>query len=130
MDMAAAARCADVDKARALLLERAVRGAWHEGREVAIADLPDAVVAAVGEGMEAGDPQAETPLVLVCGRCDHRWQLLLDVASFLWNEVSSLAERLLFDVQALARAYGWSEAEILGMSAIRREFYLEHATKR
>ena len=35
------------------------------------------------------------------------------------------AKRLLMDVHLLARAYGWSEAEVLALSPARRRFYLE-----
>jgi hypothetical protein len=129
-DFDAAAKCRGVEEARAQLLGRTILAARHKGRDVASADLPEKVIAAVAERLEQCDPQAETPLVLACGRCGNRWQLLLDIANFLWSEVSALAERLLLDVHALARFYGWSEAEILAMSAARRDFYLEHAESR
>jgi hypothetical protein len=129
-DLAAAAGCRGVEEARGLLLGRTIVAARHRGREVAAGELPPEVVAAVAERLEACDPQAETPLALACARCGHRWQLLLDIAAFLWSEVAALAERLLLDVHALARFYGWSEAEIIAMSAARREFYLEHAASR
>ena len=35
------------------------------------------------------------------------------------------ARRLLLDVHQLASAYGWSEMEILSLSATRRNAYLE-----
>ena len=53
------------------------------------------------------------------------WQLTLDIVSFLWSEISSLAKRHLREVHTLAWAYGWSEADILAMSPARRQFYLE-----
>jgi hypothetical protein len=44
---------------------------------------------------------------------------------YLWTEISVAAQRLLIDVHALARAYGWDQDDILGMSSARRRFYLE-----
>ena len=35
------------------------------------------------------------------------------------------AQRLLMEVHLLARAYGWREADILGMSPARRNAYLQ-----
>jgi hypothetical protein len=129
-DAAAAGRCATVEQARALLVERTVLAARRGGRALAAADLPPAAVAALADRIEARDPLAETPLALTCGRCGHAWQPLFDIAAFLWSEVAALAERLLFDIHTLARFYGWSEAEILAMSAARREFYLQHAASK
>jgi hypothetical protein len=51
--------------------------------------------------------------------------VLFDIATFFWAEVSAHARRLIRDVHALARAYGWREVEILSMSGWRRERYLE-----
>jgi hypothetical protein len=75
--------------------------------------------------MAASDPVAEVLLDLRCPLCAHSWQALFDIASFLWMEISAHARRLLREVDALARAYGWGEAEILGLSATRRQAYLE-----
>ena len=49
----------------------------------------------------------------------------MDVVGFFWREIQSAARRVVLEVDALARAYGWSEAAILGMSSARRNLYLE-----
>ena len=49
----------------------------------------------------------------------------LDVPGLFWIELRSLARRLLSDVHELASRYGWSESEILGLSARRRRAYIE-----
>lgn len=91
------------------------------------APLSPAAVAALTQAIAAADPQACIELALQCPDCGHGWNALFDIVTFLWSEVSALAHRLLRDVHMLARAYGWSEAEILGMSAQRRQCYLELA---
>ena len=49
---------------------------------------------------------------------------MLDIGSFVWAEIESRARRVLGEVHALASAYGWSEAETLSLSAVRRASYL------
>ena len=49
----------------------------------------------------------------------------MNAGDVLWSELQSRAERLLLDVDALARAYGWTEPEILALSSTRRAAYLQ-----
>jgi hypothetical protein len=114
-DLKAAAACEDVETARALLLERCA----------GTADLPDDVIERIGAAMEASDPQAETLLDVACAACGRPWQLTFDIVSFLHAEVDAQARRLLREIHTLARGYGWSEREILALSARRRRDYLE-----
>ena len=48
-----------------------------------------------------------------------------DIAGFFWAELDAWARRLLREIHTLARFYGWSEAEILALSPLRRRCYLE-----
>lgn len=127
-DFAAAGAAGSVEEARLRLVERCVLAAWREGAAVAAGELPEEVVAAVAARMEELDPQAERPLALACPHCGERWLALFDIASFLWDEVRSQAQRLLYDVHVLSRYYGWSEREVLALSPLRRQFYLEQAS--
>jgi len=125
-DLAAIASMTDVGAARSRLLERCVRVAGApEGEAAEVSRLPDAAVTAVSEAMAALDPQAELLLDLVCPECGHAWQSQLDIVTVLWAEMSAQARRLLMEVDQLARAYGWTEDEILRLSAARRATYLE-----
>lgn len=123
-DLVAMARSPDVESARQLLTARCVLAAEKDGRPVPAAELPEEVLAALGAGMEALDPLAYLSLAIECARCGHEWLVLFDIGTILWQEIERSAEGLLDDVQALALAYGWSEAEILSMSDARRRFYL------
>jgi hypothetical protein len=87
-------------------------------------DLPVELIRLVADEMAALDAQAEIVLNLSCPVCGHRWTSLLDIAEFLWREVSREAQQLLSEVHILARAYGWSESGILSLSGPRRRFYL------
>ena len=124
-DLAAVALGGDVANGRDTLLHRCVLEASKEGARVEVGTLPEEVVSALAAEMEANDPQAETLLDFECPECGLRWQALFDVMTFLWTELQARARTLLNDVHDLARAYGWSENDILGMSAVRRRYYLE-----
>lgn len=123
-DLADAARTGDPEPARNLLLERCVLDARRGDQLVSTGELPMQVVEAVAAAIAEHDPQAEIQVDLDCPDCGHQWQVLLDIASFFWEELASRAPQLLREVHTLARAYGWSETDILAMSRVRRETYL------
>ena len=79
---------------------------------------------AVGEQLALADPLAEIIIHFDCPVCGVSFDESLDLSAFLWAELEGQAKRLLYDVHTLAAAYSWSEAEILSLSATRREFYL------
>jgi hypothetical protein len=113
-------------QARELLLERCVN-ARQGAIEVPAAMLPGPLVELVGEKMAQADPQAEIQIAMTCPACSHQWTAVFEICSFLWGEIEDWAERLLHDVHSLAKAYGWSERDVISMSARRRRLYLEMA---
>jgi hypothetical protein len=86
--------------------------------------LPEAVLAELTARMEALDPLADIRMDLTCPQCGHRWTAWFDIAGYLWEEIQHWAEETLATVHQLARAYGWSEGEILELSPVRRQLYL------
>lgn len=124
-DLAAAAACGGVDDAHRLLLRRCVAEADRDGVPVEPDDLAPEEEAALADAMVAADPQAEVLVTLACDACGHGWEEAFDVAAFLWTEVGAEASRLLYEVHALASAYGWREADVLALSPVRRRAYLE-----
>jgi hypothetical protein len=88
-------------------------------------DLSEDDIEAASRALLAADPQAEIILSLHCPGCGHRWELLFDIAEFFWREIAGQAQRLLREIDALARAYGWTEREILSLPPQRRQTYLE-----
>lgn len=107
------------------LLVRCVQDARTKEGYVEVTTLPDTVVAAVSQGMSDADPQAEVLLELSCPQCSSVSTAPFDIVSHLWAELDAWARRMLWEVHALAFAYGWREAEILQMSAVRRRTYLD-----
>lgn len=124
-DLGAAAACADMPVARRLLAERCVVQATCEGSVLPARQLTDSAVAQIASRLSEADPQAEVLIDLTCAACSHAWQVILETESFLWIKINAVAKRLLRDVHTLAREYGWSEHQVLSLSPLRRQAYLE-----
>ncbi|RAN77915.1 hypothetical protein B5P43_17895 [Bacillus sp. SRB_336] len=107
------------------LVRRCVAEARASGSPVAPEALPAAFVEALGEELGRADPAATTELALECPDCARHWLAPFHIASYLWAELHHWAGRMLLDVDALARAYGWSERDILALAPRRRQAYLE-----
>lgn len=124
-DLIAVARLGDVQAIRYTLLERCLTEIRVAGRSHAIRDLPPDVLEAIEEHMAQRDPQAQVQLSLTCPQCTHVWSATFDIATFFWAEITARAAQLLHEVHTLASVYGWREADILSMSAYRRQAYLD-----
>jgi hypothetical protein len=126
-DLAAARECKGPEQARRMLAERCVVEAAQDGRPIPAQSLADSVVDEISSCLAAADPQAEVLVDVKCLACRQADRIVLAIEQFLWTKIAWLAKRLLREVDALARVYGWSEREILSLSAVRRERYLEMA---
>lgn len=87
--------------------------------------LPDIVIDTLNQRMETEDPQANIDMRVNCPVCAHQWTVRFDILSYLWMEIDSWAHHIFQDVYVLARAFGWSEQDILRMSPQRRQRYLD-----
>lgn len=125
LDLAALISLESLDDRCSLLVQRCVAHAAQGGVEVAPASLPAPTVQTLAAAMATHDPLADAELDLTCAACGQSWQVVFDIGAFLWAEIAAQARRLLRDVHVLAQAYGWREADILALSAARRQFYLE-----
>jgi len=114
----------DVPAMRRELLKRCILRAEQGDREYDTNLLSEAALEAVAERMEKADPHGDLQLNVACPACSKENRLPFDIAPFLWIEIDAWVRRLLEEVHLLARAYGWSEEEILGMSSMRRHIYL------
>ena len=107
------------------MIERCVLQADHNGEPIAADQITAPLVAAIDAHLSVADPAAIAELTIVCPACAHSWTQIFDIAAFLWGEISARAARIFREVHLLARAYGWSESEILALSAPKRERYLD-----
>jgi hypothetical protein len=114
-DLAAAAAAGDAEAAEQVLLERCVGSA----------DLSPEARAAIAGAMSEADPLAEVLVEVSCPACGEGFAADLDVGAFVWAELRARARRLLLEVDVLARAYGWTESEVLALGERRRAAYLE-----
>ena len=136
-DLAAIALLGDADAAEAELLSRCVLaverdgpsgpGPAEAGRRDPAAVLDAAARSALCGAMDDADPLAELLVALDCPGCGEGFAAELDVAEAAWSELDAAATRLLWDVDALARAYGWTEADVLALPPRRRRAYMEMA---
>jgi hypothetical protein len=118
-DLAAAADASDPETAARRIAQSCYCG--PDGG----ASLSDDELRQIGDAMAVADPLAETRLRLCCPQCDRAWDETLDLVDFVWTELEARAYQLLAEVDAIARAYGWTEREILSLGERRRAGYLE-----
>jgi len=123
LDVIAAQGATDAGYARNLLLTSCLI------EPISTDDAPDTdILDAIGQELARLDPLAAVKLPLDCDDCGFEWRADFDIADFVWREVDAWANRLVYDISALAKTYGWSQTEILKMSTRLRRRYLEQAT--
>lgn len=71
------------------------------------------------------DPLADPTIALTCDACGVQFESAFDIAGFLWREIEAATKRTFREVHVLASRYGWAEADLLAMSAARRQVYLD-----
>ena len=123
-DLAAVVTASDALGGLQRLLDRCVLEVKARNDDGSRELSPDALDA-IGQAMLRADPAAEISLSLECPECGGRWQLGFEVADFFWQELAARARQLLREIDVIARAYGWSEREILRLPAVRRRTYVE-----
>jgi hypothetical protein len=121
-DLAKVAGASDAENAGQRLLELCSL----DSRAAPPAELAK-LLAEVEAGLAVLDPAADITLALACEACGHRWTAAFDIGALLWEEIEAQARALLAEIHGLARAYGWTEPEILALSPERRAAYLELA---
>lgn len=113
------------DFALALMRRCIARCERNDGTPCDCAALPAAVSDALSNALEALEPGACVGFDLQCPECAAQWSAPMDCAAVLYAELRARAEGLLVEVDALARAYGWSETQVLALSPTRRAAYLQ-----
>ena len=82
---------------------------------------------AVEQALEELDPGADIWLTFECPSCTEQQSIAFDSVQYVMREVRHYTRQLLREVALLARAYHWSERDIMGMPGSRRSFYLQEA---
>jgi hypothetical protein len=107
------------------LIFRCVLQFKRDGVSQPVRTLPEELIEKVAEQIKTADVHSEILCRLNCPQCAHSWLEPFDIARFLWHELEVKAQIILSEVQALARAFGWWEGDILSLSDVRRKYYLE-----
>jgi hypothetical protein len=123
-DLGSLANCGGDVTLRDLLERCVLEASSPEGAAVAPHELPETTVESIAEALAESDPGARTVLRVHCP-CGSEWADELDIRVVLWTDLTEWVGRTLTEVHQLARAYGWSEADILSMNGWRRRWYLE-----
>jgi hypothetical protein len=118
-DLAAVAGESDVENAARQMLTRLLDNGGGD-----IPAMSERTVREIEDALEKADPNADLAFEVRCDACGHLGVAQLDAGELLWDEIDVRARGLLAEVHLLARAYGWTESEILGLSAKRRASYL------
>lgn len=106
------------------LLEACVTALFDaQGQSVARDTLPRECEGELADNLLALDPLAECRIAVDCPHCTTAFETLLDGFSLLKAAFGS-AGALYGDVYRMARAYHWSEADILALPLMRRSQYL------
>jgi hypothetical protein len=98
--------------------------AQRDGIAVRPGEVPATLAAPLADALVAADPRLDTAIALICPACAHAWEADLDIGAYLLAELDGWARGLLGEVHELARAYGWTEAEVLALGPRRRAAYL------
>jgi hypothetical protein len=124
-DLAHIAHSADLAVAREQLLQRCVRVRTASGDIIPASELPASVIDDTLATMAEADPQALTELSCRCPACGSMLVESFDIGRYLVQRMQHWSERVLDQVHVLARAYGWTELEVLQLSPTRRARYIE-----
>jgi hypothetical protein len=124
-DLLRLANCSTFGEMRSQLFAQCVVSVSRDGEVAGVSEMPGEIVDHAISRMGEADPQADVEVQLNCPECRHVWQTGFDIVSYLWSELHTWAGQMLREVHLLASSYGWSESEILHMSAPRRRGYLE-----
>lgn len=88
---------------------------------------PRGAAAAIEAALDEAYPLLNIMIAMDCDACGTQFARRFDPVPLLWAEIAARAKAALATVDCLARAYGWSEAEIFALSPARRQLYREMA---
>lgn len=85
--------------------------------------VPEDCLDALDDAWSRADPAAEITLDLTCPACGAEVRARADLALFVARDLDLKVQGLVAEIHGLARAYGWTEAEVLAVPPARRRAY-------
>lgn len=125
-DLLAVADLDSVAAARSELIRRVVTA--HRG-DIAmdVNEVPADVIGEMASMLDSADPLADLQFALQCVECGSDFVANFDVGPFVHTELAAKGGELVYEIDALAMRYGWTEDQILAIPERRRRRYLELA---
>lgn len=117
-DLLAVETIPDIPKAAQLLAERVCDG-----------ELSSLRIETLETVLEELDPAADIWLNTQCPECGAEHSLAFDPVHYTAQELRLRAQQILRDVVDIARAFHWSERDILALPGSRRAYYVAEALK-
>ena len=111
------------DAARSLIVDCLLALTTPDGCPASAGELPRECESAAADALAAFDPAAECRIAMACPSCGDEIDAVLDGYTLLRTALGG-ARQIYDDVYRMARAYHWSEAEILSLPMGRRRRYL------
>jgi hypothetical protein len=96
-----------------------------DGSAVDAADLPADLRGAVDAVAEELSGPASLLVSATCPECADTVRGSVDVVGLLWERIHLAAPSVLVEVAELAAAFGWREPDVLALSPLRRQAYLD-----
>jgi hypothetical protein len=124
LDLVAAAKQLTSEQAQIVLLERSIIRLLYQNNPCSVDVLPLLMIDELAEQLIKADVNAEIVLHINCPACANKLPFVLDIADYLWDEISIKVKQLLNQVHEMACVYGWSAKDILAMSEVQRQFYM------
>lgn len=87
--------------------------------------LADADVRTISDALAAASPIIDVTIEMTCVDCGRASDRTLDIVAVLSDELDAHCQRVIHDVIVLARAFGWSETDVLSIPPRRRHRYLD-----
>lgn len=119
-DIAAVAGLGDTPAMRAAMLDRCVL----DRDAVPAPQLDAATIDAIEAEFDRLDPLASIVVESTCSDCGAAIAARVDLAAFVAADIDRIHAALFRDIDAIASAYGWTEATIVALPADRRARYV------
>lgn len=112
------------EQARLAMLRRCLADD-ESGASKTTSDLDPATLECIEQAMAAAGPILDHPLAITCHACARAQTVRFDIQSFLLRALEHERRYLLREIHYLARGYGWSLTEILGLTRADRRRFVE-----
>ncbi|KIG17891.1 hypothetical protein DB30_02514 [Enhygromyxa salina] len=117
----------DPERARVEILRRCVLDGSEADRRT-VGDMPTEVWDRVEAAMAYLGPTVDHELMIACHECGEARAVRFDIQQYLLRALEQERRYLTQEIHYLACSYGWSQAEILGLSRDDRRAYVEFIT--